>query len=65
MFSGKEIKPLLSWGTNITLGLHDSGIIDVSNLKLHDHHGVYLHDNADYYTCDPLPEEWVNVIQEK
>lgn len=65
MFSGKDIMPLLSWGINITLGLHDTGTMDVSNLKIHEHKGLYLHDNKDYYTCDPLPEEWVNVISEK
>jgi hypothetical protein len=62
MFSGREIMPLLSWGVNITLGLHDSGAMDMSNLKLHGYKSIYLHDNRDYYTCDPLPEEWANLI---
>lgn len=35
MFSGKEIMPLLSWGVDVTLGIHDSGPIDIANLKLH------------------------------
>ena len=65
MCSGKEIMPILSWGIYVTLGVYQSEDTDLSNLKLHQHEGICLHDNLNYYTCDPLPEEWVNVIEEK
>lgn len=56
MFSGTRVTPLLSWGVNITLGIHHSGEMNITHLKLHEHKGLYIHNHKDYYTSDPLPE---------
>jgi len=39
VFSGKDF-PILSWGLNLTLGLADSGPVNVTRIKLQDHCGV-------------------------
>lgn len=40
VFSGRELVPILSWGVNLTLGLVDSGPVNVTRIKLKDHYGV-------------------------
>jgi LMBR1 domain-containing protein 1 len=40
VFSGRELVPILSWGVNLTLGLVDSGPVNVTRIKLRDHSGV-------------------------
>jgi hypothetical protein len=39
VFSGRDF-PILSWGINLTLGLVDSGLTNVTRIKLKDHFGV-------------------------
>ncbi|EGR33256.1 lmbr1-like conserved region family protein, putative [Ichthyophthirius multifiliis] len=62
-FSGKSL-PILKWGINLTIGVFNSKQIDVTRINLKYHHGVYL-PNVDYYTCEPLPIEWIQLISQK
>ncbi|EAS01971.2 Lmbr1-like motif protein (macronuclear) [Tetrahymena thermophila SB210] len=63
VFSGKTL-PILKWGLNLTVGMFNAGLIDVSRIKLSEHEGIYL-PHGDYYTCEPLPAEWIQIINEK
>ncbi|KAL4442889.1 hypothetical protein ABPG74_010778 [Tetrahymena malaccensis] len=63
VFSGKTL-PILKWGLNLTVGMFNAGLIDVSRIKLSEHEGIYL-PHSDYYTCEPLPAEWIQIINEK
>jgi len=65
LFSGKDTDiPILKWGLNATIGLHDGGLCNISNLKVQEHKGLYL-PPKDYYSCDQLPKEWIDVIKER
>ena len=45
------------------MGLVQNGTEDITKIKLIDHKKIYL-TNPDYYTSDPLPEEWLQVFEE-
>ncbi|CAD8139136.1 unnamed protein product [Paramecium pentaurelia] len=64
VFSVKDCYPILSWSLNLTLGLVDSGPINVTRIKLQDHFGISL-PNPDYCTCEPLPAEWMTILNQK
>ncbi|CAK94850.1 unnamed protein product (macronuclear) [Paramecium tetraurelia] len=64
VFSVKDCYPILSWSLNLTLGLVDSGPINVTRIKLQDHFGIQL-PNPDYCTCEPLPAEWMTILNQK
>ncbi len=41
------------------MGLIDSGSpVDVSRVRLNEYKGLFL-PSHDYYTCEPLPKEWL------
>ena len=42
----------------------DSGPINVTRIKLQDHFGISL-PNPDYCTCEPLPAEWMTILNQK
>ncbi|CAK83163.1 unnamed protein product (macronuclear) [Paramecium tetraurelia] len=64
VFSVKDCYPILSWSLNLTLGLVDSGPANVTRIKLQEHFGVQL-PNPDYCTCEPLPAEWMTILNQK
>ncbi|CAD8077133.1 unnamed protein product [Paramecium sonneborni] len=64
VFSVKDCYPILSWSLNLTLGLVDSGPVNVTRIKLQDHFGIQL-PNPDYCTCEPLPAEWMTILNQK
>ena len=64
MFSGKKIFPYLSWGIFISVGLYGAGTVSTSTLKLNKKDGLLIPD-VEYHNADPLPEDWINMIEEK
>jgi len=62
VFSGKKL-PILSWGLKASIGLVDGGREDITRVRLTDHKSVYV-TSPDYYTCDALPDEWVQTFEE-
>jgi hypothetical protein len=63
LFSGSlEDIPILSWGLQFSFGLVASKVTDVSRIHLQEHMGIYLPDKF-YYTFEPLPQEWLNIIE--
>jgi len=62
VFSGKKL-PILSWGLKASLGLVDGGKEDINRVRLSEHKNVYV-TSPDYYTCDALPEEWIQSFEE-
>lgn len=64
MFSGKKVLPFLSWGLFVSVGLHESGEISSSCLRLRKE-GDLLIPEIDYHNCDLFPEEWVSMFEEK
>jgi LMBR1 domain-containing protein 1 len=62
VFGGKKL-PILSWGLKVTVGLTEGGMEDVNRTKFHEHKNIYL-SNPDFYTCDALPDEWLQVFEE-
>ncbi|CAD8054888.1 unnamed protein product [Paramecium sonneborni] len=64
VFSVKDCYPILSWSLNLTLGLVDSGSVNFTRIKLLDHFGIQL-PNSDYCTCEPLPAEWMTILNQK
>lgn len=63
LFSGSlEDIPILSWGLQFSFGLVASKVTDVSRIHLQEHMGIYLPDKY-YYTFEPLPQEWLNIIE--
>ncbi|KAL4477278.1 hypothetical protein ABPG73_003404 [Tetrahymena malaccensis] len=63
VFNGKDL-PLLKWSVTVTLGLVASQEIDVKRIGLREYQGIYL-PNSLYYTCEPLPQEWIQYINSK
>lgn len=64
MFSGKKIFPYLSWGLFVSLGLYESGTISTSALKLAQREGLLIPE-PEYHNADPLPQDWINMLEEK
>jgi hypothetical protein len=64
MFSGKKIFPYLSWGLFVSVGLYGSGTISSSTLKLTKKEGLLVPE-IEYHNADPLPQDWINMIEEK
>jgi len=62
VISGKKL-PILSWGSKITVGIIEGGYEDINRVRLTDHKHIYL-TTPDYYTCEPLPEEWIQTFEE-
>jgi LMBR1 domain-containing protein 1 len=62
MFQGKKL-PLLSWGMKLSLGLMESGTENINRVKMTEYKRVFL-TSPDYFNCDPLPEEWLQVFLE-
>ena len=56
VFSGRDF-PILSWGINLTLGLVDSGLVNVTRIKLRDHSGVeyYVNTSSTFPTLTITP----------
>eukprot|EP00742_Colponemidia_sp_Colp-10_P005596 GILJ01005982.1.p1 GENE.GILJ01005982.1~~GILJ01005982.1.p1 ORF type:complete len:988 (+),score=146.86 GILJ01005982.1:2024-4987(+) len=48
----------------MTMGVIEGEKEDIAGLELHPHHGIYL-PKDDYYTCDPLPDEWIDLLPDK
>ncbi|EGR32819.1 lmbr1-like conserved region family protein, putative, partial [Ichthyophthirius multifiliis] len=63
VFDGPAL-PTLKWGLNLTIGMFNSGLVDVKNIKLQEKDGIYL-PCPDYYASEPLPLEWIQLINEK
>lgn len=52
------------WGLEANIGLDCSGLIDTSRTILRNiNEQIYYPENADYYSCEPLPSEWINYIR--
>ena len=64
MFSGKKIFPYLSWGIFISVGVFGAGTVSTSTLRLNKKDGLLVPD-VEYHNPDPLPEDWINMIEEK
>ena len=64
MFSGKKIFPYLSWGLFISVGIYGAGTLSSSTLKLAKKEGLLLPD-IQYHNADPLPQDWINMLEEK
>lgn len=64
MFSGKKIFPYLSWGLFVSIGLIESGTISTSALKLAKREGLLIPE-LEYHSADPLPQDWINMFEEK
>jgi len=62
LFAGKDL-PTMSWGIKITVGLAECNTEEVSRVKLTQHKNIYL-TSPEYYTCDPLPDEWIEIFGE-
>jgi len=62
VFSGKKL-PILSWGLKVTMGLIEGGNEDFNRIRLSEHKNIYL-TSPDYYTCEALPEEWIQTFEE-
>ncbi|CAD8061259.1 unnamed protein product [Paramecium primaurelia] len=65
-FSGIQIKQILSWSTDLSIGLVESqqGNINVERIKLQKQGIIYL-PNIDYYCSEPLPQEWMNQFEKR
>ncbi|CAD8080943.1 unnamed protein product [Paramecium sonneborni] len=65
-FSGIQIKQILSWSTDLSIGLFESqqGVMNVERIKLQKQGTIYL-PNIDYYCCEPLPQEWMNQFEKR
>jgi hypothetical protein len=53
------------WGLSANLGLVDSdGYVDTSRMIFRNiNEQVYYPENPDYYSCEPLPAEWITLIK--
>jgi len=76
VFSGKKL-PILSWGLKVTMGLIEGGLEDITRTRLTEHKNVTFNSEncsksvfkiylttPDYYTCEALPEEWIQTFEE-
>ena len=45
------------------MGIIQNGTENIARTRLIDHKKIYL-TNPDYYTSDPLPQEWLQVFEE-
>lgn len=65
-FSGFQITSILSWATELSIGLDESqfGQINVASIPLTKFGAVYL-PPVDYYCCEPLHVEWMNQFSRK
>jgi len=44
-------------------GIIEGGHEDINRVRLTDHKHIFL-TSPDYYTCEPLPEEWIQTFEE-
>lgn len=49
---------------NMTVGLKEDSWIKPERMNLYRFNDVFFPENS-YYNCDPLPQEWIEVVEEQ
>lgn len=49
----------------LTVGAVLGDPIDTSLVNMRPYGGVFVPDNSKFYTCDPLPEEWIHAMPDR